>query len=170
MAPLARRTRAPRGQKPILRQRTKSYRKVSAIAALIVSHGRDQLGLFFWLYPNANINSVKVRSFLRDLSWHFQCPLVLLWDRLQARRARQVQTYIEEKRGWRAKFLPPYGPELNPVENVWGYLKTNAMANEAPGDLSLLTDRTQCHGRAIQQREGLLGSFLKYKPFFLRLL
>jgi hypothetical protein len=25
--------------------------------------------------------------------------------------------------------LPPYAPELNPVENVWAYLRTNALCN-----------------------------------------
>lgn len=25
--------------------------------------------------------------------------------------------------------LPPYAPELNPVENVWAYLRSNKLAN-----------------------------------------
>ena len=57
MMPLVRRTWAPRGQTPFLHHRTNTYRKVSAIAALVVSPRRDQVQLFFRLHPQGNINA-----------------------------------------------------------------------------------------------------------------
>lgn len=30
--------------------------------------------------------------------------------------------------------LPPYSPELNPVENIWGYLRQNFLSNRVFGD------------------------------------
>jgi transposase len=125
--------------------------------------------LFFRLHPNANINAGSVLSFLQNLSRHFQCPIFLLWDRFMAHRARLVQDHISNKEGWRSAFLPPYAPELNPVENVWCYLKTNSMANEALYELDNLTKSARRHGRAPQKREPLLRSFLKHTPLFLRL-
>jgi transposase len=169
MMPLVRRTWAPRGQTPLLRHRTNSYRKVSAIAALVVSPCRDRVQLFFRLHPNANINAGSVLSFLQNLSRHFQCPIFLLWDRFMAHRARLVQEHISKKKDWRSEFLPPYAPELNPVENVWCYLKTNSMANEALYELDNLTKSARRHGRALQKREPLLRSLLKHSPLFLRL-
>jgi transposase len=169
MMPLVRRTWAPRGQTPILWQRTNSYRKVSAIAALVVSPRRDQVRLFFRLHPNANINAVSVLSFLQPLGRHVHGPIVLLWDRFLAHRARIVQAYIVKRRKWRSEFLPPYAPELNPVENAWNYLKTNSMTNETIYDLGMLTKTARRHGRALQRRERLLRSFLKHSPLFLRL-
>jgi hypothetical protein len=85
MMPLVRRTWAPRGQTPLLRQRTNSYRKVSVIAALTVSPNRDRVQLFFRLHPQANINAPTVLSFLKHLGRHFQCPISLLWDRFMPR-------------------------------------------------------------------------------------
>lgn len=169
MMPLVRRTWAPRGQTPFLWQRTNSYRKVSTIAVLVVSPRRDQVQLFFRLHPNANINAALALSFLQHLRRHVRGPVVLLWDRLLAHRARIVQIYIAKKKTWRSEFLPPYAPELNPVENLWNYLKTNSMANEAIYDVGILTKTARRHGRTLQRRQPLLRSFMKHTPLFLRL-
>ena len=137
--PLVRRTWAPRGQPPLFRHRTNSYRKVSVIAALAVSPARDRVQLFFRLHPQENINAGKVLSFLKDLSRHFECPLSLLWDRFMPHRARCVQRYIALKKDWRLEFLPAYAPELNHRERL--VLPENQlMANEAIFEDELLTN------------------------------
>jgi len=33
-------------------------------------------------------------------------------------------------------FLPPYAPELNPVEAIWAYLKKHEIANPCPTHLA----------------------------------
>lgn len=169
MMPLVRRTWAPRGQTPLLWQRTNAYRKVSAIAVLVVSPRRDRVRLLFRLHPDANINGASVLSFLQCLRRHVRGPIRLLWDRFQAHRARVVQSYIAGKKNWRAAHLPPYAPELNPLENVWNYLKMNSMANEALYDLETLTKTARRHGRSLQRRQSLLRSFMMHTPLFLRL-
>ncbi|MDH4270443.1 MAG: transposase [Candidatus Aminicenantes bacterium] len=169
LAPLVRRTWAPQGQTPILRQRTNTYRKLSAIAALVVSPRRDRVRLFFSFYPNANINAARVQLFLRHLHRHIRGPGILLWDRFPAHRGRSVQSYLAEKTAWRSEFLPAYAPELNPMENVWCYMKTHSRTNEVVFDLVDLTESARRHGRALQRRDGLLRSFLKHTPLFLRL-
>jgi putative transposase len=92
-----------------------------------------------------------------------------LWDRFLTHRARIVQSYITRKEGLSSEFFPPYAPELNPTENVWNYLKTNSMANEAIFDLDTLTQKARRHGQALQRKERLLRSFMKHTPLFLRL-
>jgi transposase len=169
MMPLVRRTWAPRGQTPLLRHRTNSYRKVSAIAALAVSPRRDQVQLFFRLHPQANINAHTVRAFLKHLGRHIQCPMILIWDRFMPHRARLVQNYLSKRKAWRSEFLPAYAPELNPTENVWCYLKTNSMTNEALYELDDLAQSARHHGRSLQRRESMLRSLLKHTPLFLRL-
>lgn len=168
MAPHVRRTWAPRGQTPILWQRTNSYRKVSAISALVVSPRRDRVQLFFGLHPNANIDSAAVLTFLKNLNRHLQCPISLIWDRFMGHRAKRVQNFIAQQEDWQLNFLPPYAPELNPVENVWSYLKTKSMVNEVAFDLDALTKSTRYHSRTLQKRQSLLRSFMKHTPLFLR--
>ena len=94
MAPLVRRTWAPRGQTPILRQRTRSREKVSVIATLTVSPGRQRVGLYAALVVNANVNAERFVDFLRALTRHVRGPLILIWDRLNVHRSRTVQNYL----------------------------------------------------------------------------
>ncbi len=84
-------------------------------------------------------------------------------------RARVVNAYIGKKTIWHPEFFPAYAPELNPMENGWGYLKTNPLANETPFNLRALTEAARRHGRALQKRQRLLRSFIKHTPLFLRL-
>ena len=84
-------------------------------------------------------------------------------------RAKRVQNFIAQQEDWQLNFLPPYAPELNPVENVWSYLKTKSMVNEVAFDLDALTKSTRYHSRILQKRQSLLRSFMKHTPLFLRL-
>jgi transposase len=151
MMPLVRRSWAPRGQTPFLYHRTQSHKKVSVIAVLCVSPARDQIRLYFRLHPDANINASSVLDFLKNLSRQLNAPMILLWDRFLAHRAKKVQSYIQNTRGLYSEYLPPYAPELNPCENVWGYMKRNPLANDTPYDLFSLTQRTRRHGYSLQK-------------------
>ena len=37
--------------------------------------------------------------------------------------------------------LPPYSPELNPVENVWDYLRDNKLSNSVFDTYDTIVDR-----------------------------
>lgn len=169
MMPLVRRSWAPRGHTPLLFQRTQSHKKVSVIAAICVSPKRDRIHLYFRLHPDANINATYVLDFLKNLSRQLNNPAVLIWDRLLAHKAKKVHSYIRDSKTWHAEFFPPYAPELNPVENVWSYMKRNPLANDAPYDLFDLMTKTRHHGRSLQNKQDLLRSFVRHTPLFLRL-
>lgn len=169
MAPLVRRTWAPRGTTPILLQRGRHHEKVSAIAALVVSLDRDHVRLFFRLHPDENIKIPLILSFLRQLSRQLgKNPFLVVWDRLNAHRAKTTATFLKANAAG-SVLLPPYAPELNPVEYIWSYLKVNPMANDPHMDTESLAKTTRHHGKALQRREHLLRSFLKHSPLFLRL-
>ncbi|MEW5994299.1 MAG: transposase [Candidatus Zixiibacteriota bacterium] len=167
MAPLVRRSWHPRGHPPVLYQRTRSHQKVSAIAALTVSPSRDQVRLYFRLHPDVNITASLVMEFLRHLIKQLDGPIVLVWDRLLAHRAKKVQTFIRDTPGFSDHFLPPYAPELNPVENVWCYLKMNPLSNRPFLDVVSLAGTARSHGRSIQRKQTLLRSFIEHTPLAL---
>ena len=164
MAPLVRRTWAPRGLTPILYQRTRTHKKASVIAALCVTPTRDRLHLYFRLHPGRNINSQTVISFLRSLMRQLDAPVVLVWDRLLAHRSAKVNDFIDNTTDLSTFFLPPYAPELNPVEGVWSYLKLNPLANYPATDLESLAATARHHARSVQRKQTLLRSFLKHTP------
>jgi transposase len=167
MAPLVRRSWAPRGRTPILYQRTRHHQKVSIIAAMCVNLHTGRIHLYFRLYPDENIKGPTVIGFLRQLLRQLKGPMILIWDRSMAHRAVKVTRFIKEKRHLESIFLPPYAPELNPVESIWGYLKMNPLANYPAGDLNSLSTRTRRHARSVQRRPLLLHAFLRHSPLFL---
>ena len=169
MAPLDRRSWSPRGETPLFYQRTRSHQKVSVIAALCVPPTRDDVHLYFRLHPHANIKSEGVIDFLRVLLVQLPGPIVLVWDRLQAHRSKATGKFFVCHQRLHPHLLPPYAPELNPVENVWSYLKMNPLANFAPRDLDSLLHSTRHHGRSLQRKHDLLRSFMAHCPLSLRI-
>jgi len=167
MAPLTRRSWSPRGQTPVLYQRTRAHQKVSAIAALSISPHRHRLHLYFRLHPDVNINADLAIAFLRQLLRQLDGPVVLVWDRLQAHRAGRVQAFIQSLPRLRVYSFPPYAPELNPVENVWGYLKTNPLSNRPFFDVDSLAKATNNCARSLQKTSLLLRAFIEHSPLSL---
>lgn len=116
MAPLVRRTWAPVGHTPILYQRTGACEKVSLIGALALSPRRRRVRLYFALLPGQNVNVDNLIPFLRNLRIHLGGRFVLIWDRLNVHRAFRMQQFLAGLKHVRIEHLPPYAPELNPVE------------------------------------------------------
>jgi hypothetical protein len=169
MAPLVRRTWAPCGQTPLHYQRTRHHRKVSAIAALLVSPGRQRVRLCFRLHPDTNLRAGELIAFLRQLLGHVRGPVVLIWDRWRPHRARLLEAFVARCPRLHVEFLPPYAPELNAVEYLWAWLKANALANQTPTDLAPLLASARQATRAAQRAPDLLRSFVAHCPLPLRL-
>jgi hypothetical protein len=86
-------------------------------------------------------------------------PVVLVWDGLNTHVSRAMRELIAA-RDWLTVFrLPPYAPELNPVEPVWSNLK-RSLANLTKHDISELTVLVKTRLRRMQYRPGLLDGFL----------
>ena len=115
MSPLVRRSWSPRGQTPVLRQRGRSRRKVSVIAALTISPRRRRVRAHFGFLPDANYDGEAILAFLKELSRAVRGPIELIWDRLRAHHRGPVGAWLAQSRRVHAHLLPPYAPELNPV-------------------------------------------------------
>jgi putative transposase len=170
MGPLVRRSWSPRGHTPVLMQRGRSRRKVSVIGALVISPRRRRVRGYFGVLPDANFDGQSILAFLKQLRRAQRAPIALIWDRLQAHLVEPVSGWLTHpRRCVRAHLLPPYAPELNPVELMWGYAKTNPLANFAPLELDDLVMQTQLATFAMGDDEPLLRSFLQHCPLSLRL-
>jgi len=139
------------------------------MAALCVSPQRDQVRLYFRLYPGGNIDSPRVIAFLKDLDRELETNWCLLWDRLNAHRAKTTTTWLATTPQLRSFFFPSYAPELNPVEYLWSWSKMNPLANRAIHEVDQLAAVARNSTRSLQQREDLLRSFIQHSPLFLRL-
>lgn len=163
MAPLVRRTWAPRGVTPVLSHRTRHRQKVSVIAGLCWRQG-EEVRQYFRLHPNENINTRRILAFLCQLFRHIDGPVTIIWDRLNSHRSPRVRAYVERRPNSQIVFLPPYAPELNPVEYVWGNWKMNPLVNLAALTLDDLVSAVRSAAFATQRRQQLLSSFLRHSP------
>lgn len=167
MAPLVRRTWAPCGKTPFLKQRTRSHEKVSAIAAISLSPRYRKSSLFFRLRPQSSIRAPHVRDFLRHLLRQIKGVIVIVWDRGRTHQAKKVMSMVlEHKRLYFVNF-PPYAPELNPVEYLWSYLKSVPLANRPELTIDSLKKSAFRSSRSIQHKPHLLQSFVKHSSLFL---
>ena len=159
LSPLVRRTWAAAGFTPVVRQRLRSYQHLSAIAALSISPQRRRLG-FTWQLHRESIRQSHTVGWLRQLLRHLKGPIVLVWDRLPVHRAAGIQRYVAQHPRLRIEYLPPYAPELNPVEYAWSWLKMNPLANRCVQDLDELTDAATRAKHTIAHDQRRLAGFL----------
>lgn len=136
LQPLVRRTWAPRGETPVHRTWDR-HDRLSVISALTVSPNRRRLGLYFSMH-DANINAALSERFIRRIRRHLGGKrLLLVWDRLNVHRSAAPR--LARRGGITIEWLPPYAPDLNPVEQVWRQSKFTDLGNFIPIDLVDLT-------------------------------
>ena len=115
-------------------------KKVSVIAGLSVSPQAQRLGLYFATEPDGFFTTDKVIEFLRDLLKHLRGNVVVVWDRGSNHKGPLIREFLARNRRLTLEPLPPWAPELNPVEDVWSWLKYGELANFVPDDTDALDD------------------------------
>lgn len=140
MAPLVRRTWAPRGPRPILRQRGRHREKVSVTGAYWWAPGRRKsLGFIFETLPDAYYNNERTAVFLERLMRAVPGRVIVVWDGGNMHKGDPIRRTIERFRTrLHLEKLPPYAPRINPVEQVWSWLKYSRLCNSAPRDAAEL--------------------------------
>jgi transposase len=168
MMPVLRRTWAPCGTTPTFSVRARSHEKVSGIGALVVSPRRRQITLALAPYPRLNIRGPQVLRFLRHLARHVRGPVILIWDRGNPHKHRLVRAWLARHPRWAIVWLPPYAPDLNPVELLWSYLKYGRLANFAPDTVDEIRAHVCRERRRLGGRPQLLRSFFRHSALPLR--
>jgi len=159
LQPVCRRTWAPRGQTPILRQWARRDR-LSTISALTVAPRRRRFGLSWAKYPH-NIRSPEILRFVQALRRHVPHGFTLIWDRHRPHRATCVTRWLAQHRRIVVEWLPAYAPDLNPVEHVWGHTKYADLANFTPADLELLEGAVVTSLLRTRGQRRLLAAFFR---------
>ena len=130
--------------------------------------GLTTWNFYFRLYPGS-VKSPQVVDFLKALVRQIDQPLLIVWDRLSAHRSRMVQDYIESLEGRiHAEYLPPYAPELNPVEYIWGYWKQHEFPNVCPKDYWELDARARQALRRMRRKPRLIAACWKQSSLSLK--
>ena len=163
--PSVRRSWAPKGQTPVV-ELPFNWKRLSAIGAISTDPDGQQARLFLSL-RTGNVDSEISINFLRNLRRHIRGKIVLLWDRLPAHRSKRVEAFVDEHCHWlQMEFLPPYAPELNPVEGIWAYLGATDLANYSADGLDDLASTVHRGKRRLRRKHNSGRCYLKHSGLF----
>lgn len=122
---------------------------------------------FYFSFFTDSIKSPQIFEFLKALSATIGRKFLVIWDGLRAHRSKLVREYLDNQRGAIAvEFLPAYAPEINPVECIWGYLKSHAMPNFCARGLQHLSAHARSRLRSMRRRPTLVKAFWKQAELF----
>ncbi len=138
--PLVRRSWSLRGTTPVIGGDGGHRTKVSVIGALSVSPRIRRLGLYYGTRADGFFGAPEVIGFLRDLLRALVGKVIVVWDGGTNHKGPLMRAFLARNRRLWLERLPAYAPELNPVEQVWGWLKYGQLANFVPDDLAELDD------------------------------
>ena len=145
------RTWAPKGQTPTI-QFHFNWNHVSVIAGLTRT-------TFVFRLHEGSIKKEELVEFLKALKVQLKQPLLVIWDGARPHHSRFVRDYLDTLGGHiQIAFLPPYAPDLNPVEYLWAWLKRHAMANYCPNNLSELHTTARNRLKSAQKRPSIIAA------------
>ena len=117
---------------------------------------------FYFRFFEGAIKSEQVIEFLSSLYKQIGRKLLVILDGAEIYRSRKVRAWLEQKKGRIAlAYLPPYAPELNPVEAIWAYLKKNEIADPCVSGIARVCDYTRRRLKSMQRRPKLITAFWK---------
>lgn len=109
---------APIGQRCYGVHDWKAYGRTNAIGALVGAR-LITVSLF-----QANIDTLIFKSWLEhDLLPKLSSPCIIVMDNAAFHKSSAVKSIIEQA-GHILEYLPPYSPDLNPIEKKWAQAKT----------------------------------------------
>lgn len=157
LLPFVRATWAPKGSTPCLREQY-GYEHLSIIGGISCAGN-----LVYWC-RKCSFDGVATADFLAFLSdCYRKHRLLVIWDGAKIHQSQPVKDFLAEKPGIvHLERLPPYSPELNPVELLWAYLK-GKMANRVFLNLDELHHAVTLELETIKKNKKLIRSFFNKK-------
>lgn len=164
--PMVRKTWAPRGHTPILK--VPGGRVTRSVISLITCSPYGMRPHLYFEMRKGAVNAGVFIRFLKSVKRHLGSRrLILVIDNLRVHKAKLVKEYLRKERRWLAvEYLPPYAPELNPVEYVWSSRKRKEFGNAVILDSRALDQRIRKSGERAQRNLSLLKGFLLASTLF----
>ena len=151
--PVLGRTYGLKGHTPVV-PTSGQRQSINAISAV------NAKGEFWYNVYSGKLNAGRFVEFLQDFMKGRRERVFLVVDGHPSHKAKKVRAYIQSLRGkLELHFLPPYAPDLNPDEFVWGHAKTNGVSKKPLRQNESLKRRVESDLEAIRQNKQLVRSF-----------
>jgi len=122
----------PQGQRAVIAQQIiREY--IYAFTAACPENGEN----YSLILPQVNTEAMNI--FLENISEHYQnYRIIMVMDKAGWHRSKNLKV----SENIVLMFLPPYSPELNPVEHIWSYIrKTKEFNNNVFNSLNEVEDK-----------------------------
>lgn len=148
-------TWAPEGQTPVVKAtgRRFSLNMISAVS------GRGDLR---FMVHDGTVDATVFKAFLKRLIVGAAHPIYLVLDGHPIHKAKLVRDFVAAQNGkLKLFYLPPYSPQLNPDEQVWGNVKSR-VAKRLPQNKIELKQMLLGALRRLQKLPALVRGFFRH--------
>ncbi|WP_189093950.1 IS630 family transposase, partial [Deinococcus ruber] len=111
------------------------WQKLSTIGAITTT------GQFLQQTHQAAIKGTTVIEFLTHVLRHVPGNVTVILDNASIHKTKALSAFVTGEPRLALVYLPPYSPELNPIELVWAYVKCHMLANFCPTNMFTLKSR-----------------------------
>jgi len=154
LTPVLGKTWCPRGEKVVVRVTGKR-------GGLCVSSAISLRGRLVFRIEKGRVNTTTFLEFLTQVRQHHpRRKVIVVVDNAPPHTSSKIKKYTaRHKKSFALYYLPPYSPELNPADNVWGYLKERKIKAHTARTREELKSKTLSAMRSIQMQPALVRSF-----------
>ena len=148
-------TYSPKGQTPVVYEwQTRDH--LSVLGAVTP---REKIAT---MVRPESLNGLHIIEFLLHLGRVVEDRLLVIWDGSPIHRRTEVLEFLAEVgRAIHLEVLPPYAPDLNPLEWVWKHLKQVELRNLACLDLEMLHLELHLALGRLRQKSNLIPTFFE---------
>jgi transposase len=113
----------------------------------------------FFYQQSDKIDAESIALFLLSLRKRHpeKCIIHLIWDNAGYHRDKAIQAFAEGL-GIKLHYLPPYSPNLNPIERLWKLMHESVTYNKYYASFTEFTDATIDFFKSIGRKKSILRS------------
>ena len=127
------------------------------MGSLTVSPARNRCGLYAEFLSGRGVDQNVLIAHFRRLRRTLRNPLVVVLDNLNLHKGKLLRRWCERVGDVHLEYLPPYAPDLNPVEAVWGHGKCVTAAGRLVDDAEQLEQLAREAIGAANEQQLLFG-------------
>lgn len=149
-------TWSPKGETPIV-ESTGSRFSLNMLAAITPK------GEMRFMIVKGTVTSNEICDFLNRLMKNNENKVFLIWDGHPIHKSKQTKNCIASFDGRLEVFLlPPYSPDLNPIEQLWHHTKGNSVGRKAVKSIKQLKRFVINKLRSLQKLPKIISSLFKH--------
>jgi putative transposase len=147
----------------VIRHRLRHREKITVLGSLTVSPARKHCSLYAEFLPGRSVDQDDLTAHFGRLRRTFRTPLVIVLDNLNQHKGKILRSWCASVGDVHLEYLPPYAPELNPAEGVWGHGKCVTAAGRLIDDVEQLEQLARDAITAASE-QNLLRAFVHATP------